>query len=100
VVSEGRVYLLHDNEQDSAILALDARTGAEIWRTPRPATGLPKSSWMTPLVWKHAGRTEIVTTGHGSIISYDLKGGELWRARGGGGWRPRRRAVRWRGAGR
>ena len=31
----------------------------------RPNTGLPRSSWMTPFVWKHAPRTEIVTTGHG-----------------------------------
>ena len=54
--------------------ALDAKTGAEIWRTARPGTGFPlKSSWMTPFVWKNALRTEIVTTGHGAVISYDLR---------------------------
>src|SRR5690606_32885639 len=50
VVHDGRVYLLHDSEQQSYITALDARTGDEIWRTERPAVGMPKSSWMTPFV--------------------------------------------------
>ena len=79
VAHAGRVYLLQDNEAESALLALDARSGEQVWRTVRPNTGLPKSSWMTPLVWTHAGRTEIVTTGHGMVISYDLSGAELWR---------------------
>jgi outer membrane protein assembly factor BamB len=82
IVSGDRVYLLHDNEQDSSIVALDAATGREIWRTARPATGFPKSSWMTPFVWKNTQRTEIVTTGHGFVISYDLNGVELWRVGG------------------
>ena len=81
-VHEGRVYLLQDNEAQSSIVALDARTGDEVWRTPRPATGMPKSSWMTPFVWTHAQRTEIVTTGHGMVISYGLDGTELWRVTG------------------
>jgi outer membrane protein assembly factor BamB len=80
-VADGRVYLLQDNEDQPSMVALDAKTGAELWRTPRSGTGFPlKSSWMTPFVWKHALRTEIVTTGHGAVISYDLQGKELWRA--------------------
>lgn len=82
VVHDGRVYLLHDNEDASFITALDAKTGEEIWRTPRPQEGLPKSSWTTPFVWTHAGRTEIVTTGHGMILAYDLDGREIWRVTG------------------
>jgi outer membrane protein assembly factor BamB len=80
-VADGRVYLLQDNEEQPSIAALDAKTGQEIWRTPRSGTGFPlKSSWMTPFVWKNTLRTEIVTTGHGAVISYDLQGRELWRA--------------------
>ena len=82
VVHDGRVYLLHDNEQQSFITALDATTGEDVWRTARPAVGMPKSSWMTPFVWKNAQRTEIVTTGHGLVISYGLDGKELWRIGG------------------
>ena len=37
---------------------------------------------MTPFIWKNALRTEIVTTGHGFVISYDLNGQELWRVGG------------------
>jgi outer membrane protein assembly factor BamB len=82
IVHDGRVYLLQDNESNSSIVALDAKTGAEIWRTPRPATGMPRSSWMTPFIWKHEGGTEIVTTGHGFVISYATDGAELWRVGG------------------
>jgi outer membrane protein assembly factor BamB len=82
VVHDGRVYLLHDSERQSCILALDAKTGEEVWRTERPASGLPKSSWMTPFIWKNAQRTEIITTGHGLVISYGVDGKELWRIGG------------------
>jgi outer membrane protein assembly factor BamB len=81
-VYDGRVYLLHDSESDSYIAALDSATGQEIWKTPRPATGLPRSSWTTPFVWKNAMRTEIVTTGHSMVTSYGLDGKELWRITG------------------
>jgi outer membrane protein assembly factor BamB len=79
-VVDGRLYLLQDNETEPSIAALDAKTGTELWRTPRSGTGFPvKSSWMTPYVWKNALRTEIVTTGQGNVVSYDLQGKELWR---------------------
>ena len=79
---DGRVYLLHDSEGESYITALDARTGEQLWRTVRPATGLPRSSWTTPFVWVNDKRTEIVTIGHEMIVSYGLDGRELWRAGG------------------
>jgi outer membrane protein assembly factor BamB len=81
-VHEGRIYLLHDNEVESYLTALDARDGRELWRTPRPQTGFPKSSWTTPFIWKNALRTEIVTTGHEMVLAYDLEGRELWRITG------------------
>jgi outer membrane protein assembly factor BamB len=81
-VHAGRIYLLHDSEAESYLTALDARTGQELWRTRRPNTGLPKSSWTTPFVWKNALRTELVTTGHGMVLAYDLEGRELWRITG------------------
>ena len=82
VVHDGRVYLLHDSEAESYITALDATTGGELWRTARPNTGLPKSSWTTPFVWESGKRTEIVTTGHGYAVAYGLDGKELWRVSG------------------
>ena len=79
IVHDGRVILLHDNEGASSILALDAKTGSELWRTERPRAGFLNSAWNTPFIWQHAQRTEIIATGHGFIVSYDLQGRELWR---------------------
>jgi outer membrane protein assembly factor BamB len=78
-VHDGRVYLQQDNEKESALVALDAKTGEEVWRTPRKFEGMLKSAWTTPYVWKHAQRTEIVTTGPTGVVAYDLTGKELWR---------------------
>ena len=83
VVHEGRVYQLHDNDGQSFLAALDARTGKELWNVKRmDAAGMMRSGWATPYVWKHAGRAEIVTIGRGLVISYDLDGRELWRLKG------------------
>jgi outer membrane protein assembly factor BamB len=80
VLYGGRVFVQQDSEDASYLTALDAKTGKDVWRTPRVYDGFLKSSWSTPLVWTHEGRTEIVTTGHGMVRSYDAtSGAELWR---------------------
>ena len=80
VVHAGKIFLLQDSERESYLTALDAKTGRDLWRVRRPYTGFLRSSWSTPLVWAHPGRTEVVTTGHGMIRSYDpATGAELWR---------------------
>jgi outer membrane protein assembly factor BamB len=81
VVHNGHVFLLQDSEKECFLTALDAKTGADVWRVPRPDRGtFPRtSSWSTPLVWTNSLRTEIVTTGHGFVMSYGLDGKELWR---------------------
>jgi outer membrane protein assembly factor BamB len=83
IVHDGRVYLLQDSEGESFLTALDAKTGADIWRVPRSERGSfnRTSSWSTPLVWQNSLCTEIVTTGHGFIQGYGLDGRELWRIR-------------------
>lgn len=69
-----RLYLQNDNEEDSALIALDTKTGEEVWRTPREE----KSNWSTPFVWENEQRTEIVTVGRNQSRSYDLDGKLLW----------------------
>ena len=83
VVHDGRVYQLHDNDGQSFLAALDAKTGAEVWTVKRSdlASRLA-SGWATPLVWRNAMRSEIVTIGRGFVISYDTDGRELWRLKG------------------
>jgi outer membrane protein assembly factor BamB len=73
-----RLYIQHDNTKQSYMIALDARTGREIWRTNRDEAG----NWSTPLVWENDVRTEIVTTGTRRVRSYDLDGKLLWELRG------------------
>jgi len=83
VVHEGRVYQMFDNESESFLAALDAKTGKEIWTVHRTGFKTPmQSGWATPFIWRHAQRTEIVTIGKGAVVSYGLDGKELWRLGG------------------
>jgi outer membrane protein assembly factor BamB len=83
VVHDGHVYQLHDNDGQSFLAALDAKTGAEVWSVKRTDSASPlKSGWATPFVWRNESRTEIVTIGRGYAISYDTSGRELWRLKG------------------
>ncbi len=83
VVHQGRVYQLHDNDGESFLAAMDAKSGKELWSVKRTGLAGPmKSGWATPFIWETPGRTEIVTIGHGHVISYDPAGRELWRMRG------------------
>ncbi len=69
-----RLYLVNDNEEKSFLVALDKRTGKQIWRVERDE----KSNWATPFIWENEKRTEIVTPGTGKTRSYDLDGKLLW----------------------
>jgi len=78
VLHQDRLYIVNDNLEDSYLLALDKRTGDEIWRVPRDE----KSNWSTPYVWENGRRTEIVTPGTRKVRSYDLDGELLWSLAG------------------
>ncbi len=83
---ENMLVIVNDNEKQQFIAAFDKRTGKQLWRTLRDlkeADGPPRQSgWATPYIWKNKVRTEIVTNGPGTIVSYGLDGQELWRMRG------------------
>jgi outer membrane protein assembly factor BamB len=78
VVHEGRVFLVNDNEEKSFAVALDAKTGRQLWRVERDE----KSNWATPLVWRNEQRTELITSGTKRVRSYDLDGKLLWELGG------------------
>jgi outer membrane protein assembly factor BamB len=80
-----RLFVLNDNEEQSFLAAFDARTGKELWRTPRAVEPVRKTGWSTPFVWENGVRTEVVTLGPGVAISYGLDGRELWRIKRMGG---------------
>jgi len=80
VVHDGKVIVLFDHEGgDSFIAMLDAATGREVWRTPRPEA----SNWSTPLVLTHNGNKQIVVSATRSVRTYDFATGRLlWEAAG------------------
>ena len=78
---EGLVILQIDQEMGagSAIVALDKKTGKQVWRTERTT----RRSWGTPIVVNAGSRTELMATGAELIAGYDPRTGkELWRAKG------------------
>lgn len=78
VVHNGCVFIVNDNDDKSFAVALDAKTGSELWRVERDE----KSSWATPYVWQNEQRTELITCGTRRVRSYDLDGKLLWELGG------------------
>ena len=75
------LYQQLDNEEESFLLALNKKTGEEIWSVPRDE----KTNWSTPVVWKNRVRTELVTGG-AKARSYNPETGEIfWELDLGGG---------------
>ena len=73
------VIVQGDQQKGSFITALDAKTGATVWRTER--NELP--SWGTPAIFPTKARAELVTNGSNFIRGYDpASGKELWRLGG------------------
>jgi outer membrane protein assembly factor BamB len=75
VLHEDRLYVVNDNEKASFLVAVDAKTGRDVWKVGRDE----KSNWATPFVWENGRRTEVVTCGKGKVRSYDRDGKLLWQ---------------------
>ncbi|HEU4691130.1 MAG TPA: PQQ-binding-like beta-propeller repeat protein [Vicinamibacterales bacterium] len=74
-----RLVVVWDHQGESFIVALDARTGAELWRKSRDEV----DSWATPLVVTHEGRAQVVTAAEKRLRSYDLATGDIvWESNG------------------
>jgi outer membrane protein assembly factor BamB len=81
IIFENLVIVQCDEENGEAsfIIGLDKKTGKEVWRTARKV----QVSWATPLLVKTAKRSELITSGTESIVSYDpATGKELWTHKG------------------
>jgi len=81
ILFENLVIVQCDEENGTAsyIVALDKKTGKEVWKTPRKV----QVSWSTPLLVKTAKRAELIASGTESIVSYDpATGKELWTHKG------------------
>ena len=68
-----------DHEGPSFIVALDKRTGKELWRQERDE----RTSWGTPLIVEVDGRPQVITNGTTRMRGYDLETGEtVWQSGG------------------
>ncbi len=78
----GNLVIVQADEEDgvdSFIVGLDAKTGKQVWKTPRKV----QVSWTTPLLVNTGRRTEMITVGNEFIVAYDpATGKELWRSKG------------------
>jgi outer membrane protein assembly factor BamB len=68
-----------DHEGQSFLVALDARTGRTRWKVDREEP----TSWATPLVVEHRGRSQVIVNATNRVRSYDLATGQvLWQCGG------------------
>jgi len=81
VLHEELVFIQCDNDKASFLVALDKKTGDEVWRAGRDEG----SNWATPIVWKNEQRTELVVGGGDKMMSYDPATGKvLWEMQASG----------------
>ncbi|HEY3855937.1 MAG TPA: PQQ-binding-like beta-propeller repeat protein [Verrucomicrobiae bacterium] len=80
IIVDGRVIVSRDQFRFSSILALDLKTGAKLWETPRPDS---PGSFGTPVLWRNNGVDEIVVAARGRLRGYNAKNGvERWLVEG------------------
>ena len=74
-----KVVVNFDNEGQSFIVALNAKTGETVWKTDRDEP----TSWSTPLITKVDGRPQVVVSATKRIRGYDLESGKaIWECSG------------------
>ncbi|MFH1419810.1 MAG: PQQ-binding-like beta-propeller repeat protein, partial [Planctomycetota bacterium] len=68
-----------DHEGDSFIVALDKKTGKQLWKVDRDEP----TSWATPIVVQHDGKPQVVAAASNLTRGYDLTTGKLiWQCGG------------------
>lgn len=79
-VLDGDIVVINwDHEAKSFVVALDKRTGNELWKLPRDEV----TSWSSPIVVHHNGRRQLVVAGTSRVRGYDLEtGAEIWECGG------------------
>jgi outer membrane protein assembly factor BamB len=89
LLHEDSLYIpvLHGMRTDepSYILRIEKTTGKTIWRVERPTPAIQESpdSYITPMLLRHNGTTELIISGGDCVTGHELATGrELWRAYG------------------
>jgi outer membrane protein assembly factor BamB len=80
VIVDDLVIVVQDHDTDSFLLAVDKRTGKQIWKVDR--SEFPRN-YCSPVIWDVDGRKQVVVAATLRVVGYDLETGkELWTVRG------------------
>ncbi|HWN97279.1 MAG TPA: PQQ-binding-like beta-propeller repeat protein [Methylomirabilota bacterium] len=74
ILFKDKVIVNGDHDGDGYMLALDRKTGRELWRIDRPNK---TRSYCVPLIREIDGRTQMILTGSKCTTSYDPNNGKL-----------------------
>ena len=72
VLHEDMVIVNGDHDGDSYIVALDKTTGETVWKVPRRHK---VRSYVTPIIRKVGGKTQLVVSGSNCVASFDPRDG-------------------------
>lgn len=91
IIYENLMILVRDGRDAQFVIALDKNTGQTVWKTNRPPidTKSPnaKKSFVTPIIVKASGKTQMIVAGAHWVVSYDpATGNEIWRVKHGTGF--------------
>ena len=69
-----------DSTGDSFLIAVNKKTGADVWKTPRAEC--PKGGWSSPVLVDAGKRKEVVLNGESMVVGYDPDSGKtLWHCK-------------------
>ena len=80
ILDKDRIYLNRDSVDESCLLCLDASTGNERWKAPRPATAWGFGS---PYLFDQNGTQLVLVGGTGRLAAYNAENGDpIWHVTG------------------
>lgn len=78
-IYENTMIINWDHEEADFVVALDKRTGEELWRKDRDEP----TSWSTPLIVNVNGTPQVIINATNYVRSYDIKTGDIiWESTG------------------
>ena len=79
IIHGNTIVILQDHEGQSFIIALDKKTGDELWRIDRDE----RTSWTTPIVVEVDGKPQVIVAATNRSRGYDLENGDvIWECGG------------------
>ncbi len=79
VLVGNKILVKWDHEGDSFLVALDKKSGKELWRKERDEG----TSWASPVAIEHGGKIQVVASASNKVASYNPENGDIiWESTG------------------